>query len=343
MMKQIAHAEQSRKIRAVTVCAVLFLLLLVTFVISMNTGVIRLSPLDVMRTMIGAGTERQNLILFDFRLPRIVVSVLVGVGLAVSGCILQGITRNALAEPGILGINSGAGLMVVLFVSFFPMNQAGTVYLMPILAFLGAALAAALIYVLAFKKSRGLSPTRLILVGIAVAAGINAAMIVLTLRLNPNHYLFVATWLAGSIGSTDWNVVLAFVPWILLLLPYALYKANVLNVLSLGEQMAKGLGVALEKERLGLLAAAVALAGACVAVGGGIGFVGLIAPHLARRLVGSKHQFLLPASALSGGVLLIVADTLARWVLQPGEIPTGIVVAVIGAPYFLYLMAKSKM
>jgi iron complex transport system permease protein len=136
--------------------------------------------------------------------------------------------------------------------------------------------------------------------------------------------------------------VLALLPWLVALLPFVFYKAGVLNVLNLGDHVATGLGAPIEKERLGLLAASVGLAGSCVAVSGGIGFVGLIAPHLARRLVGPKHQYLLPASALTGGLLMIVADTVGRSLLQPSEIPTGIVVAVIGAPYFLYLLAKTK-
>lgn len=158
------------------VCITLGLLILIVFIVSMNTGFIQLSPLDVIKTLIGAGTDKQELILFEFRLPRTVISVLAGAGLAVSGCIMQGISRNALADPGILGINAGAGLMVILFVSFYPLNTAAPVFFLPILAFAGAGLTAALIYGLAFKKKHeGLSPIRLVLTGIAVAAGISAA------------------------------------------------------------------------------------------------------------------------------------------------------------------------
>jgi iron complex transport system permease protein len=334
--------EHRKKVRATWILGILGILILISFVISMNTGYIKLTPFEVIKTLFGGGTAKQELILFDFRLPRIVISILVGAGLAVSGCILQGISWNALADPGILGINSGAGLAVVLFISFYPSNAAAPIFMLPFLALVGAGLTAALIYSLAYKRHEGLSPNRLILVGIAVAAGISAAMIVLTLRLNPQNYQMIAVWLAGSIWGTNWKYVMALLPWIVILLPYALYKARVLNVLNLGDQTAAGLGTPIEGERLRLLATAVGLAGACVAAGGGIGFVGLIGPHLAKRLVGPRHQFLLPASALIGGLLLIIADTLGRWILQPSEIPTGIVVAVIGAPYFLYLLAKSK-
>jgi iron complex transport system permease protein len=321
---------------------VLVVLILTAFLASMNTGLIRLSPADVISTVLGTGTAKQELILFEFRMPRIIISVLVGAGLALSGAILQGLSRNPLADPGILGINAGAGFAVVLFVSFYPVKQAAPVYLMPLLALTGAALTAALIYALSYKKGHGIAPTRLILVGIAVAAGISAAMIVLTVRMDPRNYQFVAVWLAGSIWGTSWKFVTALLPWMVCLVPFVIYKARVLNILSLGDQLAAGLGARIEKERLMLLAASVALAGTCVAVGGGIGFIGLIGPHLARQLVGPKHEYLLPASALAGGLLLILADTLARWLLQPTEIPAGIIVAVIGAPYFLYLLVKSK-
>ncbi|QMV42430.1 FecCD family ABC transporter permease [Cohnella cholangitidis] len=335
-------AESRKRKRNVTVLVVFGVLILIAFVISMNTGYIKLSPLDLMKTLFGMGTQKQSLILFDFRLPRIVISVLIGAGLAVSGCVLQGISRNSLADPGILGINAGAGLTVMLFISFYPSTTAAPVYLLPLLALVGAGLTAALIYTLAYKRHQGLLPIRLILTGIAVAAGISAATIVLTLRLSPEKYQTVATWMAGSIWGTNWKFVLALLPWIIVLLPFVFYKARVMNALNLGDQIATGLGAPVEKERLVLLAAAVGLAGSCVAVSGGIGFVGLIAPHLARRLVGSKHQILLPASALAGSLLVITADTIGRWILQPSEVPTGIVVAVIGAPYFLYLLVKTK-
>lgn len=334
--------ERRRRKKGILVMSVIGFLIVIAFVISMNTGYVRLAPMDVLRTLTGLGSDRQRLILFDLRLPRIVISVLIGAGLAVSGCIMQGISRNALADPGILGINAGAGLMVTLFISFYPSTAAAPVYLLPVLALAGAGMTAALIFSLAYKRHRGLSPTRLLFNGIAVAAGISSAMIVLTMRLSPENYQFVATWLAGSIWGANWSFVFSLLPWIIVLLPYVIYKAPVMNVLQMDVQTATGLGVPVAREQLKLLSAAVGLAASCVAVSGGIGFVGLIGPHLARLLVGPKHQLLLPASALAGSLLVITADTIGRWILQPMEVPTGIVVAVIGAPYFLYLLARSK-
>lgn len=335
-------SAKSRRTGEAGILTLLAALIVIIFIVSMNTGFMRLSPLDVLHTLLGEGTKQQNLILFDFRLPRIVISLLIGAGFAVSGSILQGLSRNALAEPSTLGINAGAGFAVLIFISFVPATTAGPIFVLPLLALAGAALTATLIYFLSFRRADGLSPTRLILIGIAVGAGIYAFQLILSLRLDPQNYQFVAIWLAGKIWGGDWRFVLALLPWILILLPFAFYKARVLNVLNLGDETSKGLGLPLERERLLLLAAAVALAGACVSVSGGIGFVGLIAPHLARRLVGPRHQIMLPAAALIGALLLLTADTIGRWILQPTEIPTGIVVAIIGAPYFLYLLAKSK-
>lgn len=318
------------------------MLIVLFFLISMNTGQVRLSPSVVWNTLLGNGTAREALILFDFRLPRIVISLLVGAGFAVSGCILQGVSRNALAEPGILGINAGAGLAVILFISNFPVNASAPVYALPFMALLGAGLTASLIYMLSYRREAEQSVSRLLIVGIAVAAGISSIMLVLTIRLDPTQYQFVSIWLAGSIWGSNWHFVMALLPWILVLLPLSFWRARTLNVMSIGDAAASGLGVNMQKQRLGLLAISVGLAGSCVAVGGGIAFVGLIGPHLARRLVGPQHQYALPASALIGALLLIVADTAARVIFKTGEIPTGVVVAVIGAPYFLYLLARVK-
>ncbi len=341
---QKKNEEYKRKIAAQNTGIIItcILLLLLSFIISMNTGYARLTPLDTLRTLFGNGTVKENLILFDFRLPRIIVSMMVGAGLAVSGCIIQCISRNPLADPGILGINAGAGLMVILYVVFFGAQSFLAVFTLPFLALAGAGATAVLIYAISYKRGEGIAPMRLILTGIAVQAGISALTTVLVVKLDETQYNFVAAWQVGSIWGSNWKFVLALLPWLILLFPYILTKSRTLDVLNLGDDVAVSLGAHVEKERRRLLGAAVALAGACVAVSGSISFVGLLAPHLARRLVGSKHSTLLPVCALTGALLVSVADTIARVIVQPSEIPTGIVVAVIGAPYFLFLMVKKK-
>lgn len=328
--------------RNITILGACILLLMLSFVISMNTGYIKLSPEDTLRTLFGGGSNKENLILFKFRLPRIVVSILVGMGLALSGCIIQGISRNPLSDPGLLGINGGAGLMVIVYVMFFGANSFMSVFTLPFLALVGGGVTAVLIYLLAYKKGEGVAPLRLILTGIAMQAGISALTTVLVLTLDDSQFDFVANWQGGSIWASNWNFVMALLPWIMVLVPYTMMKSSVLDILSLGDELAYGLGSEVERERKLLLGAAVALAASSVAVSGSIGFVGLIAPHLARRLVGPKHKILLPICALIGAVLVSISDTIAKLIAQPSGIPTGIVVAVVGAPYFLYLLSKNK-
>jgi iron complex transport system permease protein len=312
------------------------------FLVSMNLGAVRLTPTEVLNTLFGGGDARQHLVLFKLRLPRVVIALLIGAGLAVSGVIMQGLTRNPLAESGILGINAGSGLALMVYTAYFPVATLGTAFMMPLCALAGAGLTALLIYLLAYKRAEGLSPTSLVLNGIGIAAGISAAMIVLGARLTPEKYQAIFIWLAGSISGTTWNYVIALLPWIAVLLPYVFYKARVLNVFMLGDKTALGLGADLSRDRFVLLAVAVGLAAACVAAGGAISFVGLIGPHLARRLVGPNHKQLLPIAALLGALLVLAGDTIGRTVMHTGEVPTGIVVAILGAPYFLYLLARAK-
>ncbi|EGO62857.1 FecCD family ABC transporter permease [Acetonema longum] len=342
--RQTNHELYQRKIalRHAVIVASCAALLILSLIVSMNIGYIPLSPMDTLRTLMGDGTERETLILFQFRLPRILISVLVGAGLALSGCIVQGISRNALADPGLLGIHAGAGLMVILYVLFFGAQSFLSVLTLPFLALTGAGITAVMIYVLAFKPSDGVALLRLILTGLAVQAGISALTTVLVVKLDDTQFDFVALWQAGSIWGSNWKFILALLPWMLLLIPYVLMQSRVLDVLSFGDETAVSLGLGVEKERRRLLAAAVALAAVCVAVSGSIGFIGLIAPHLARRLVGPKHVILLPACGLIGAALLSAADTLARGIMQPAEIPAGIMAAMIGAPYFLYLLARTR-
>lgn len=343
-MQQEKNQAHKRKItrRNTGIVFAFSLLLLLSFFVSMNSGYVKFSPLDTLSTLFGDGSDRENLLLFGFRLPRIVIAMLVGAGLSLSGCIIQGVSRNALADPGLLGINAGAGLTVILFVLFSGTQSILSVFTLPFLALIGAGITAVLIYALAYKEHTGLAPIRLILTGVAVQAGIAALTTVLVVKLDDTQFDFVAAWQAGSIWGSNWKFVLALLPWLLLLIPYVLSKSRVLDVLSLGDDIACGLGVAVEKERRHLLAAAVALAASCVAVSGSISFVGLIAPHLTRRLVGPGHRVLFPVCALAGAVLVSAADTLARVLVQPFEIPTGIMVSIVGAPYFLYLLTRSK-
>ncbi|MBH8599116.1 iron ABC transporter permease [Thermoactinomyces sp. CICC 10523] len=327
-----------KKVRFTLIAALVLLLALI--VISMATGYVSLSPAQLVRTIFGQGTARENLILYDFRLPRIIITVLAGMGLAVSGSILQSITRNPLSDPGILGINAGSGLMVVFYVMFFTAEANRSLFALPLFALTGGILTAGFIYIMAYKRGEGVDPNRLVLTGVGIAAALYGAVLILTTRLQREQYDFFANWMAGRIWGDDWIFVLALLPWILLLVPLALAKSNLLNILNLHEHLSVGLGVRVERDRRLLILIAVALSSASVSVSGGIPFIGLMAPHIARALVGPRHQRFLPFAAMIGAILLLAADTIGRVILDPSGIPAGIVVTIIGAPYFMYLMAK---
>jgi iron complex transport system permease protein len=334
------NAHQIKRVRVTTIAAIL--LLIAVFIISVATGFASLTPSELFRTIMGQGTPRENLILFEFRLPRIIVAILAGMGLAVSGAILQSITKNPLSDPGILGINAGAGLMVVVYIMFFTVETTSFLYVLPLFALFGGMLTAFVIYIMSYIKGEGVEPTRLVLVGVGLAAALYGATLTLSTRLDMEDYSFMANWMAGRIWGDDWTFVLSLLPWILLLIPYTMFKSNVLNTLNLHENVSVGVGVNVSRERISLIMVSVALASASVAVSGGIAFVGLMAPHIARSLVGPRHQVFLPVAALIGGILLLAADTIGRVVLDPSGIPAGIIVTIIGAPYFMYLLARKN-
>lgn len=333
-------SERRRRIRMVTVFMILIILLLAGIWLEINAGYRKISPEEMWEILKGGGTKSVRYTLLNLRLPRIFTSLLVGVGLAVSGCVIQGVSRNDMAEPGILGINAGAGLFVAAFLVLVPQSSVSLTVLLPVLAFAGSMAVAVLDYRLA-RTGQGISPRRLLLMGVAVSTAVSSVTTILMLRLPDSDYAFVQNWLSGSIWGANWkNVRLLFVSLLLLGL-FVFYKSRTLNVLSLSYQTAVGLGAAVSRQTVILLGAAIAMSGLCCAVGGGLSFVGLVCPHMARRLVGPNYRILVPATVLTGSVLMTYADLISRTLLSPREIPVGIVAAVIGAPYFLYLLIKT--
>ncbi|MBU5440642.1 iron ABC transporter permease [Paenibacillus sp. MSJ-34] len=318
----------------------LLALLGITIVVGMGLGYSSLSYDRLVPTLLGQGTFKEEFVLFSVRLPRMLVTMLAGMALALSGAIMQGITRNDLADPGILGINAGAGAAIAVFFLFFPVNVGSFVYLLPLVAFAGALLTAFVIYIFAYHRQNGLQPVRLVLIGVGFSMALSGLMIVLISSAERSKVDFIARWLAGTVWGTDWPVIGAMMPWLLALVPFAMYKANRLNLLGLSEPVAIGVGVSVEKERAVLLVAAVALAASAVSVTGGIAFIGLMAPHIAKALVGPRNQLFLPIAILIGGWLLLLADTIGRQIAEPDGIPAGIMVAFIGAPYFMFLLLK---
>ncbi|AFY49083.1 ABC-type Fe3+-siderophore transport system, permease component [Nostoc sp. PCC 7524] len=326
-----------RRVPPILLC--LAVAVVVAMVMNLGRGEYPISPLDIVKTVLGIDTGNPDhaFVIHNLRLPRTLVAFMVGMALAVSGTIFQGITRNPLADPGIIGINAGASLAAVAVIVLFP---SAPIYTLPVSAFVGALLMAGLIYSLAWNN--GSSPVLFILMGVGLSA-IAGAFTSLLITFGDIYSVSDAlVWLAGSVYGRTWEQVFSFLPWLIVFVPMALTLARHLNALNLGDDVAKGLGTRVEWQRGLLVLVGVALAGAGVATAGMIGFVGLIAPHLGRQLVGTNHEGLIPTSALLGGMLVVVADFFGRTLFAPIEIPCGVVTAAVGAPYFLYLLIRNR-
>ncbi len=321
----------------------LFLTLLFVFFLSLSWGTYQISFIDIFKTLIGNGSKAQNMTIFSLRLPRIAVAILVGISLSTAGCILQSITRNELAESGMIGINAGASLFIVLLISYGQTNYYDTLgdkalFLMPFVAILGALTSGLVIYF--FSNKNGINPTRLILTGIGVNVGINAFITLYQLNMAQSDYNQVLTWTSGSLWGSSWKFFYLILPFTILFSVLVAFKFKILDALDLGDELAIGLGVEVNKERKILGFYAVALAGIATAVAGNIAFLGLISPHIAKKLVGPVHKRQIPVSAFISCIIIIFADSISRNLFSPIEIPVGITISIVGVPYFIYLMMK---
>jgi len=277
----------------------------------------------------------ESLIVWNIRLPRVFVAMLVGMNLAVSGGIFQAVTRNELASPFILGVSSGAGLMILLTLVVF----SGLSTFLPLIAAVGGSVAFLIVYAIAWKN--GTSPVRLVLAGVIVGTIFQSFQTALFFFADDIGVVQSAiAWTTGSLTGTDWEQVRMALPWTILAMVLALVSSRQLNVLLLGEKTANSLGMNVEKVRFALSGVAVLAAAASIAVAGIVGFVGLIVPHMVRNIVGSDYKQLIVGCIFAGPALLVVADVGARLALSPTQIPVGIVTGLVGGPYFLYLMRK---
>lgn len=329
--------------KAIITFIILFFITAAVFVISTGAGEMTIHPLTVVKVLFGAGPEMETLVIQSFRLPRIIIALMVGISLAVAGGILQGMIRNPLASPDVLGITGGAAFAVVSFLGMFSdKNHSLTVSIawLPLAAFIGAGVVALLVYFLAWKN--GVSPIRLVLIGIGIST-LMQALTTLTMVMGPIVQASQANiWITGTVYGSNWKNVATLVPWTVVFLLIAFAAARTINIQELGDEVATGLGGKVQKQRFMLLMVSTALIGSSVAFAGGIGFVGLMAPHMARRLVGSSFGALLPTSALLGGILVMIADLIGRTMFSPLEVPAGVFTAGIGAPYFIYLLFKTR-
>ena len=279
-------------------------------------------------------TADKNILLY-IRFPRILIAMIVGANLAVSGALLQAVMQNPLADPGLTGVSTGASLAAITVMLVFPQFSG----LVPIIAFIGGALACATVFALAWKN--GIKPVRIILAGVAVNAILGGGTSLLSI-LYIDKIQGVLLWINGSISGKNWSDVKTLATYSFIGLILSLFLIRKANILQLGDEMSTNLGININKYRLLISLLAVFLAAISTAVVGVIGFVGLIVPHIARHLVGSDYKYLLPLSIISGSILLVLGDTLARTVASPIELPVGIIMAVTGGPFFLYLLRKGE-
>lgn len=322
----------ARNRRAFLALAIAGVLLVAAIVTATAFGAVTLRPGQVLNGLFDGGDLFARQVVWDLRLPRVLVAALVGAALAIAGTILQAITRNPLGDPHIFGFSAGAGVAAIGLLLFVPGYPTG---LIPLAAFIGSLVAAGIVFALAWRG--GISPIRFALAGVAVAALFTA----LSTTLIASSDLFtqaVLAFLAGGLYLVNWQDFWTILPYTVVGAAIAIVLADWLNILGLGDDVARSVGLRVELTRLVLVALAAVLTAAAVSVAGLVGFVGLVAPHVARLLIGSDERFAMPLAAILGALLVVVADVVARVVIAPSEIPVGILTAIVGAPVLLVLV-----
>ncbi len=310
---------------------IIAIIFLAALAVSLFLGPVPINPFGT------DGTNRE--ILINIRAPRIAVAMLMGIALGASGAVLQGILRNPLADPYILGISSGASLTAAIGI-IGGVTIFGT-FSIPVLAFAGATITGGIVGIMGWKRG-GLWPERLLLAGVGLSF-LFSALLMLIMSVSRDEGIRRATlWIFGDLSMSDWQRVPYGLLFVLCGLAISLWRAKALNALILGDEFAHSLGFAPQRERVLLFVSVGLMTAASVSLGGMIGFIGLLMPHIARFFIGSDNRLLVPASALSGGALLCAADLIARSALPPMELPAGIITAIIGSPYFLYLLRRKN-
>ncbi|MBW4557265.1 MAG: iron ABC transporter permease [Trichormus sp. ATA11-4-KO1] len=313
------------------------IILLTCLIFSVTLGAADIPVETIYTALMEFDGSKEHLIIRTVRLPRSLLAVMVGAAISVSGALMQGITRNPLADPGILGINAGASLAVVISIFIFGASTP-SVYVW--YAFAGAGITAISVYFLASLGRSGITPLNLTIAGAAISA-LLASLITTVLIVSQRTLEEIRFWLAGSLAGADTNIIGQVLPYICIGLILAFLLARQITILSLGEDIAKGLGQQTLWIKIAAAMSIFLLQGSAVAVAGGIGFIGLVVPHMVRFLVGVDYRWILPYSALFGSILLLCSDIFARLVIRPQEVPVGIMTALVGAPFFIYL-AKNK-
>lgn len=301
---------------------------------SMKLGSLEISYKELIIGIFKNSNEGSISIIKDLRFPRIIIAILVGANLAICGVLLQVVVKNPLADPGITGISAGASLMAVLVMVLLPSLSNMKI----ILAFGGGLFSAFLVYFIAYD--RGFSPIRIILSGVAINAMLSAMTSVL-IMLNSTGISSVTNWLNGSLATVTWSDVNVLIVYSLIGIVISFTFSTTCNLMSLGDRAAKSLGIDINKQRIIISSIAVFLASISTSVAGIISFVGLIVPHICRFIIGSDHKYLIPFSGVMGSILLLIADTLGRCLFKPYDIPVGLVMSIIGGPFFIFLLRRS--
>ncbi|QDC11518.1 iron ABC transporter permease [Oceanicola sp. D3] len=346
--RRLAPPAGDRQRRAALAMLALAALLALVSLASLGTGASGTSLLAALGQL-ATGEEigtREALILFDIRLPRLALGILVGASLAVSGAVMQGLFRNPLADPGLVGVGAGAGLGAITAIvlgGLLPaaLQAALGYYLVPVAAFLGGWVSTLLLYRIATSRGRT-SVAVMLLAGIALGALAGAVSGVLVYMADDAQLRDLTFWGLGSLAGATWSKVALAAPLIALALAATPFLARALNALALGEAPAAHLGIPVQRMKNIAILSVAAATGAAVAVSGGIGFIGIVVPHLLRLAIGPDHRYLLPASALLGACLLIGADMISRVVIAPAELPIGIVTATLGGPFFLWILLRNR-
>lgn len=307
--------------------------LIIALLIGMIVGTANTSMMDLYNVFVGMQNTESYRILYHIRIPRVLTAMFAGINLAIAGCILQGVLKNPLADPGIIGVSAGAGLAAMVVMIILPEYT----NMVPIVAFVGAMMATLILFALAWEN--GIQPLKLILAGVAVSAFFAGGMTCLMVFFS-DKIQGTVNWMAGGFSGASWKHVTMILPYTIIGLLGTTLSSKLLNTLQLGDEVAKSLGTRVEATRFFLVTLAALLAASAVSVAGMLTFVGLIVPHMMRLVVGSDFNYLLPSSALFGGILLIIADTVARTAFSPIEVPVGVFMSFIGAPFFLYLLKR---
>ncbi len=341
----------SSKQKALIINIVLFVILAILFFVGMHIGRYKMSFSETTKAIFGVGEQNKVYIILNTRMPRIVLAILVGIGMGIAGSVMQDISHNSLASPGTLGVSAGASVFVTFYIfltgfigtKISSTSLATTIFKsigFPVFALFGGLSSAVIIFLLSMRRKNSFSPTRLIMTGVAMSSLYGAVSLFLVNILDQNKIELIQRWQSGELWGTDWTYILVLFLWLAIAIVLLYREVMTLNTIKLGYDGAKGLGVNVEKKFFFFATISVAMSSAVVAFGGNFFFLGLIGPHIARRMVGSDSRYLIPASGVVSAIIVVIANSFATGISFLSNVPVGIIISVCSVPYFIYLLLK---